>query len=463
MSTTAGSSPSRVPRAVIVGGGFGGLAAARALRRARVSITLVDRRNHHLFQPLLYQVATAALSPGDIAMPIRRIVRHQGNIEVVLAEAVRVEAAERRLVLDEGSLEYDFLVLATGATHAYFGHDEWGPFAPGLKTVEDALEIRARILSAYEEAERETDPARKAIWLTFVVVGGGPTGVELAGALAEISRHVLEKDFRHIDPKSARVVLVEAGPRILPAYDERSSASARAQLERLGAEVLTNTMVTAIDRDGVVLGSSRLLSRTVLWAAGVAASPLARTLRIPLDRAGRVPVEPDLSVKGAPGVFVIGDIAAFEQDGKLVPGVAPAAMQMGRHVARNIERLARGEAALPFRYLDKGSLATIGRAAAVAEIAGLHLSGLLAWLAWLFIHVLYLIGFRNRYLVVSEWAWGYVTYGRGARLITGQERRPALGPPRGPLTDRPPAPKGTDLEGEPVADDAAAVREGRRA
>jgi NADH:ubiquinone reductase (H+-translocating) len=414
------------PHVVVLGGGFGGLYATKTLAHAGVTVTVVDSRNHHLFQPLLYQVATAALSPGDIAVPIRRILRSQANATVVLAKALSIDTKARRVTLDEGQIDYDYLVVATGATHSYFGHDAWQEFAPGLKSIEDALHIRRRVLVAYEEAERETDPVAQEAWLTFVVVGGGPTGVELAGALAEISRHVLDHDFRRIDPKSARVVLVEAGPRILPTFEEASSARAKEQLAELGAEVLTSARVTDIDATGVTLEDQRIAARTVLWGAGVTASPLATTMGVPLDRAGRVRVLPDLSVPGAPNVFVIGDLAALEQDGKPVPGVAPAAMQEGRHAAKNIVRKTRGDAALPFHYKDKGSLATIGRASAVAELGSVRLSGLLAWLAWLFIHILFLIGFRNRYLVLSEWAWGYVTYERGARLITGGKR---AGPP----------------------------------
>jgi NADH:ubiquinone reductase (H+-translocating) len=415
------------PHVVVLGGGFGGLYATKTLAKAAVTVTVVDSRNHHLFQPLLYQVATAALSPGDIAVPIRRILRSQANATVVLAKALSVDTQAKRVTLDEGEIDYDYLVVATGATHSYFGHDAWQEFAPGLKSIEDALDIRRRVLVAYEEAERETDPAVQKAWLTFVVVGGGPTGVELAGALAEISRHVLDHDFRRIDPKSARVILVEAGPRILPTFEEASSAKASEQLSELGAEVLTHARVTGIDASGVTLEEQCILARTVLWGAGVTASPLATTMGIPLDRAGRVRVLPDLSAPGAPDVFVIGDLAALEQNGKPVPGVAPAAMQEGRHAAQNILRKTRGDATLPFHYTDKGSLATIGRASAVAEIGSARLSGLLAWLAWLFIHILFLIGFRNRYLVLSEWAWGYVTYERGARLITGGKR--AAGPP----------------------------------
>jgi NADH dehydrogenase len=438
MDALEGKDPKRNrPHVVVLGGGFAGLYATRALARAPVDVTVVDSRNHHLFQPLLYQVATAALSPGDIAVPIRRVLRSQRNASVVLAKALSIDANAKRVTLDEGAIDYDFLVVATGATHSYFGHDDWQAFAPGLKSIEDALDIRKRVLVAYEEAERDTDPEAQEEWLTFVVVGGGPTGVELAGALAEISRHVLERDFRRIDPKNARVVLVEAGPRILPSFTEASSARAKEQLEKLGAEVLTGARVTNIDGHGVTLEDQCIPARTVLWGAGVAGSPLAKTLGVPLDRAGRVKVLLDLSVPGAPDVFIVGDLAAFEADGKLVPGVAPAAIQEGRHAAKNIVRRVRGEATVPFHYLDKGSLATIGRASAVAEIGSLRLSGLLAWLAWLFIHILFLIGFRNRYLVLSEWAWGYVTYERGARLITGAKGRlppkaPEEGAPRSP-------------------------------
>ncbi|HJZ86770.1 MAG TPA: NAD(P)/FAD-dependent oxidoreductase [Polyangia bacterium] len=408
-----------IPQVVILGGGFGGLYAARTLRRAQVQVTVVDRRNHHLFQPLLYQVATAALNPSDIAMPIRRVLRRQKNVTVMLAEATAIDPKARRVRLLDGEIGYDALIVATGATHSYFGHDPWAALAPGLKTIEDALEMRRRILFAYEVAEREDDEARRREWLTFVVVGGGPTGVELAGALAEISRHVLERDFRRIDPRQARIVLIEAGPRILPTYTEVSSARAARQLERLGAEVLVGSAVTGIDGHGVTLGERRLPARTVLWAAGVAASPLARSLGVPLDRAGRVKVAPDLSVPGYPEVLVIGDLAALVEDGRPVPGVAPAAMQMGRHAARNAVRKLRGQPTLPFRYRDKGSLATIGRAAAVAEIGRVKLSGLIAWLAWLAIHIFFLIGFRNRFLVIAEWAWVYLRNDRGARLITG--------------------------------------------
>jgi NADH:ubiquinone reductase (H+-translocating) len=408
---------------VIVGGGFGGIAAARALRRAPVRLTMIDRRNHHLFQPLLYQVATAALNPSDIASPIRRILRRQRNASVILGEASSIDTRRKLVHLLDGEVAYDYLIVASGATHSYFGHDEWLEPAPGLKTLEDAVEIRRRVLVAYEAAEREVDEAEVANWMTFAIIGAGPTGVEMAGALAEISRRVLERDFRRIDPGKARIILIEAGPKVLPAMSPESSASARRQLERLGVEVITDSAVTAIDDRGVTHGGTRLDSRTVIWAAGVAASPLGKALGatadVTLDRAGRVIVNQDLSVPGADGVFVIGDLASIKSDGKVVPGLSPAAMQEGRHAAKNILRLMRGEATIPFRYRDKGTLATIGKAAAVADIAGLHLSGLVAWLMWLFVHIFFLIGFRNRFIVIVEWAWTYVRNDRGARLITG--------------------------------------------
>jgi NADH dehydrogenase len=409
------------PHVVIIGGGFGGITAARALKRAPIRLTMIDRRNHHLFQPLLYQVATAALNPSDIATPIRRILRRQRNASVILGEAKSIDTQRKIVQLVDGEVAYDYLIVATGATHSYFGHDEWLGAAPGLKTLEDAVEIRRRVLVAYEAAEREVDPVEVANWMTFVIVGAGPTGVELAGALAEISRRVLERDFRKIDPGKARIVLIEAGPKVLPAMSPEASASARRQLERLGVDVITNSMVTAVDDRGVVHGGERLDSRTVIWAAGVAASPMGEALGagVKLDRAGRVIVDQDLSVPGADGVFVIGDLASISSDGKVVPGLSPAAMQEGRHAAKNIVRLIRGEPTLPFRYRDKGTLATIGKAAAVADIAGLHLGGLVAWLMWLFVHIFFLIGFRNRFIVIVEWGWMYVRNDRGARLITG--------------------------------------------
>ncbi|HYK66099.1 MAG TPA: NAD(P)/FAD-dependent oxidoreductase [Patescibacteria group bacterium] len=410
-----------VPHVVIIGGGFGGIAAANALKRAPVRLTLIDRRNHHLFQPLLYQVATAALNPADIASPIRRILRRQRNARVILGEAVSIDPRRKIVQLADGEVGYDYLVVATGATHSYFGHDEWQEAAPGLKTLEDAVEIRRRVLVAYEAAEREVDEAEVCSWMTFVIIGGGPTGVEMAGALAEISRRVLERDFRLIDPGKARIVLIEAGPRLLPAMSSESSASATRQLQRLGVEVINGSPVTAVDDRGVTHGGQRLDSRTVIWAAGVAASELGKALGagIKLDRAGRVIVNQDLSVPGADHVFVIGDLASISSDGKRVPGLSPAALQEGRHAAKNIVRLIRGEPTLPFHYLDKGTLATIGRAHAVADIWRLHFGGLIAWLMWLFVHIFFLIGFRNRFIVIVEWAWTYFSNDRGARLITG--------------------------------------------
>jgi NADH dehydrogenase len=408
---------------VIVGGGFGGLYAARALTGRPVSVTLLDRRNHHLFQPLLYQVATAALNPSDIATPLRSILRRAANVTVFLAEVVSVDLAGHRVILDEGELAYDALVLAAGAGNSYFGHDEWEPLAPSLKSLEDALEIRRRVLLAYEDAERERDGAEQRALLTSVVIGGGPTGVELAGALAEISRESIARDFRLIDPTKARVVLVEAGPRILASFPASLAARAAAALARIGVEVRTGTPVTRVTPDAVWLGGEQIRARTVLWAAGVAASPLTRALGVPLDRAGRVIVKPDLSLPGHDLVFVIGDMAAFRgPDGQALPGLAPVAIQQGQAVARTILRRLAGEPARPFQYRDKGSMATIGRAAAVAVIGRLQLSGLPAWLAWLFVHIMFLIGFRNRFLVLFEWAWAYLSWQRGARLITGQWR-----------------------------------------
>lgn len=384
-------------------------------------VTLIDRRNHHLFQPLLYQVASAALNPADIATPIRSILRKQKNVRVILGDAVRVEPAKKKVLLRSGAEEgFDFLIIATGATHSYFGHPEWERFAPGLKTIEDALEIRRRVLLAFEAAERETDPDRKRRWLTFVVIGGGPTGVELAGAFAEIAFHTMRRDFRNIDPGQAKVILVEGLPRVLPGYPEDLSDKARRQLEDFAVEVRTGQMVTELDAEGVTIGEERIEAKTTVWAAGVQASPLARCLEVPLDKAGRVRVEPDLSIPGYRSIFVTGDLVALEQDGKPVPGVAPAAIQQGKHAAKNVMRAAGGRATQPFRYRDKGSLATIGRAAAVGELGNTHISGFLAWLAWLTIHIFFLVGFRNRILVILQWGWAYLTQRRGARLITGE-------------------------------------------
>lgn len=418
-----GSTPSpKAPRVVIVGGGFAGLYAAKWLGREPLEVTVVDRRNHHLFQPLLYQVATAALNPSDIAAPIRSILRKQRNTRVILGDVVAIDKARRLVTTTDGELPFDYLILATGATHSYFGNDQWEAFAPGLKSIEDALEVRKRVLLAYEAAEKESDAAARNALLTFVVVGGGPTGAELAGALAEIGRHAMERDFRAIDPTGVRVVLVEGVDRVLSSFAPSLSARAEEQLRKIGVEVRTKSRVTAIDANGVTMGDEKIEARTVLWGAGVQASPVSKCLGVPLDKAGRVIVEPDLSIPGSPEIFVAGDLAHLEQDGKLVPGVAPAAMQQGAHAAANIVRLTRGERTVPFRYHDKGSMATIGRAAAIAEFPRLKLSGLPAWLAWLFVHILFLIGFRNRILVLIQWAWAYVTFQRGARLITGEVR-----------------------------------------
>ena len=407
------------PRVVLVGGGFAGLAAARELGSAPVRLTVVDRRNHHLFQPLLYQVATAALDPSDIAAPIRAVLRRRKNTTVLLGDVSDIDTAGRTIRVEGRDVGYDYLIVAAGSGDSYFGHDEWRPFAPGLKTVEDALEIRRRVLLAFERAEWEADAAARRELLTFVVVGGGPTGVELAGALSEIARHALVRDFRDIDPAQAAVVLVEAADRVLPAFPPDLSAKASRQLEALGVTIRTGARVTKIDAEAVWLGPERIGARTALWAAGVAASPLARSLGVPLDRQGRVRVESDLSVPGHPEIFVAGDLAAIDQGGRPVPGLAPAAMQEGRHAARCIRRAIAGKASRPFRYVDKGTLATIGRSAAVADIRGWKISGFFAWIAWLGIHIFFLIGFRNRFLVMFEWAWAYVTWQRGARLITG--------------------------------------------
>ena len=413
---------------VIVGGGFAGLWAARALAKAPVRITLLDRGNHHLFQPLLYQVATAGLSAPNIAAPLRHILRRQKNVTVLLGEVDRIAPDEKHVRLSDGrTLAFDHLLLASGATHAYFGHDDWAAHAPGLKTLNDALEIRRRILTAFERAEAEDDPERRAAWLTFAIVGGGPTGVELAGTLAEIARHTLHGEFRRIDPRAARVLLLEAGPRVLSSFPETLSVKARTQLETLGVEVRTGVPVASIDAEGVQLGDghsvdSRIAARTVLWAAGVAASPLAGDLGVPLDRVGRVIVMPDLSVPGHPEIFVAGDLASVQYKGQAVPGVAPAAKQMGRHVAHVIRARLQGRAATSFRYRDFGNLATIGRMAAVVDLHGFRFSGVLAWWFWLAAHVFFLIGFRNRMVVLIDWAQAYWSYQRSARIILGKDR-----------------------------------------
>ncbi len=413
------------PHVVIVGAGFGGLTAARALRRAPCDVTVVDRRNHHVFQPLLYQVATAGLSAPDIAAPIRHILRRQRNATVLLAEATGADLDRRSLRLDIGEMNYDFLIVAAGATHSYFGHPEWAAVAPGLKTLEDAIEIRRRVLLAFEEAERDPDEARRSQWLTFVVVGAGPTGVELAGTLAEIARHTLHSEFRRIDPARARILLIEGAPRVLPPYAADLSAKAQKQLEKLGVEVRTGQVVTGLDPRGVWLGEERIEARTVLWAAGVAASPLGRALGMPVDRAGRVLVEPELTLPGHRNVFIVGDLAAMAgPSGQPVPGVAPAAMQMGRHAVNNIRRAIEGQPLRAFRYSDKGSLATIGRRSGVADVQGLKMSGALAWLAWLSIHIFFLIGFRNRLVVMLDWAVSYLSYQRSARLLFGDPPPP---------------------------------------
>jgi NADH:ubiquinone reductase (H+-translocating) len=428
------------PKVVIVGAGFAGLTAARRIARLPVQVTVIDKKNHHTFQPLLYQVATAGLSPGEIAAPIRWILRGNDNVEVLLGEVVDFKVNEKKVVTSQQVLDYDLLILASGATHAYFGHEEWEPFAPGLKTIENALEIRRRILLAFELAERNAERQKTerhknnplegadilaASPLQFVVIGGGPTGVELAGTLAEIARHALNHEFRNIDPRLSRILLIEGGPRVLPAYSEELSRKAEAQLRRLGVEVRTSHMVTRIEPGAVWVGDERIPSPVVLWAAGVAASPLGRKLGVPVDRAGRVLVQPDLSIPGHSEVFVIGDLAALnDEKGKMLPGVAPVAIQQGKWVAETIARDIENQPRRNFRYHDKGSLATIGRAAAIAQFGKFELSGYFAWLAWLFIHILFLIGFRNRLIVMIQWAFSYLSYERGARLITGSDELP---------------------------------------
>lgn len=416
---------------VIIGGGFGGLSAARRLARGPVRVTLIDRQNHHLFQPLLYQVATAGLSPADIASPIRSLLAKHENVEVRMGEVTGVDLAGQRVHLRDGlDVPYDALVVAAGVRHAYFGHDAWEADAPGLKTLDDALEIRRRVLSAFEDAETEADPAVRDALLTFVVVGAGPTGVELAGAIAELARFTVARDFRAFDPRKARVVLVEAGPRMLAAFDERLSDSARHAIEKLGVEVRLSTRVTDVRADGVQLGDAFLPARTVLWAAGVQGPPLARALGVELDRSGRVKVQPDLTIPGHPDAYVVGDLASFAVDGGgTLPGLAPVANQQGAHAAENILAALSGQARQPFRYLDKGIMATVGRAVGIAQTGRLKLSGFLGWLAWLFIHILFLVGFRNRLLVMIQWTWAWFTYGRGARLITGVTPPPHQQPP----------------------------------
>jgi NADH:ubiquinone reductase (H+-translocating) len=431
-----------LPRVVIVGAGFAGINAAKALAGLPVRVTVLDRRNHHTFQPLLYQVALAVLSPAEIASPIRNVLRDGANTEVLLGEVTGFDL-ERRIVRSSGpgdsrplELPYDYLIVAAGATHAYFGHPEWAKFAPGLKSIEDATEIRRRVLLAFEQAEREGYAGRPAPPLNFVVIGAGATGVELAGAISDISRRYLEQEFRSIDPTRSRVILLEGGPRVLPTYPEDLSASAEKQLRQMGVEVRTNAMVTNVEDHVVTVGQDKkekISAAVILWGAGVSASPLGKMLGAPTDRAGRVLVAPDLTIPGHPEVFVIGDLAAsVMKNGKLVPGVAPAAIQMGKYAAHQIKRILKGQPREPFEYWDKGSLATIGRSHAVADFGRFHISGYFAWLSWLFIHLFFLIGFRNRLLVMMEWAWAYLTYNHSARLITGdaeaEVRKPAEQP-----------------------------------
>jgi NADH:ubiquinone reductase (H+-translocating) len=406
-----------LPRVVIIGGGFGGLWATRALNKQPVEVILIDRANHHLFQPLLYQVATAGLSAPAIAAPLRHILRRQRNVTVLLGEVEAIDRAARSVRVNGEAIGYDHLIVASGATHAYFGHDDWAPHAPGLKTLGDALGIRERILNAFEQAERAHDDAERRAWLTFAIVGGGPTGVELAGTLAEIARHTLKNEFRRIDPTAARVLLLEAGPRVLSSFPESLSAKALSALEKLGVEVKLGQPVANIDGAGVRIGETTLNCRTVLWAAGVAASPLGKQLDVPLDRAGRVLIEPDLSIPGDPTVQVIGDLAALKRGDKWVPGVAPAAKQMGSHAARQILKRLRGQPTRAFVYRDFGNLATIGRMAAVADLGWIRFSGVFAWWFWLAAHVFFLIGFRNRLMVLTDWAWSYFSYQRSARII----------------------------------------------
>ena len=426
--------PAGVPQVVILGGGFAGLYAARGLKRCPVRVTLLDRRNHHLFQPMLYQVATAALNPSDIAAPIRSVLRRQANTEVLLDEVASVNTAERRVALTDGSeISYDYLIVATGARHSYFGHDEWELLAPGLKSLEDAVEIRQRVLLAFERAEREADTVRRHAYLTFVIVGGGPTGVETAGAVAELRRYALRRDFRHIDPGEATVMLLEGGPRLLPSYPASLGDKAKHELRRLGVEVRTETLVTDIRPGSVVAAGWTIPTQTVIWAAGNVASPILKSLDTPLDQAGRAIVEPDCTIPGHPEVFVLGDAALFNhQNGGPLPGICPVAIQMGEYAARTIQADLAGQARRAFHYWDKGQLAVIGRGRAVADIWRLHFGGFLAWLIWTFVHIFFLIGFRNRILVMIQWAWSYLTYGRGARLIAGET--PCAVPPLPPVT-----------------------------
>ncbi len=418
--------PAARPSVLIIGGGFGGLYAARALKRAPVEVTLIDRTNHHLFQPLLYQVATATLAPTDITAPIRWLLRKQTNARVLLAEVTVIDVDARKVTCDDGDeYGYDYLILATGSRHSYFGHAEWEKAAPGLKSVDDAIVIRQRFLLAFERAEKAATEAERQRLLTFVIVGGGPTGAEMAGMLPLIARKTLPPEFRNVDSSSARVILVEGGRRVLPTFPENLSEIAQRELQELGVEVRTNAVVTRVERGAVYLGQERIETETVIWAAGNESSPLGRFLGVPLDRAGRVKVEADLSIAGHPEVFVVGDLADMNTDGKRVPGVAPAAMQSGAHAARNIIRTIERRLPAPFRYRNKGDLATIGRHRAIAKFPGLEMWGTPAWVFWLFLHIMYLAGFRNRLSVLIEWAYSYFTYQRGARLITRRAEAPS--------------------------------------
>ena len=418
-ATTA--APAQLPHVVIIGGGFAGIEAVKALHRAKVQVTLIDRRNHHLFQPLLYQVATATLNPANIASPLRHIFRSYDNLEVLLAEVKSIDVPGKIVKLTDGEVKFDYLIMAAGASHSYMGHDEWAEHAPGLKSIEDAVEIRRRILLAFEAAEREADPRAKREWTTFVVVGGGPTGVELAGSLSEIARNDMVHEFHNFNPTRSRVILIEAGPRVLSSYAENLSASAQKQLETLGVEVRTNTSVTGIDATGVKTKDEFIACRTVLWGAGVQGSPLGKSLGAPIDKHGRVEIKPDLTIPNASYIYVVGDQSAIKRkDGKPVPGVAQAAIQMGKLAARNILKQIKGQPTTPFEYWDKGELATIGRARGIGQIGKFQLTGFAAWMMWSMIHIFFLIGFRGRFLVMFEWVLLYVFHNRGSRLITGE-------------------------------------------
>lgn len=407
------------PHIVVIGAGFGGLYAVKNLARGPFRITIIDRSNHHLFQPLLYQVATAAVSPGDIAQPIRHIFRRFKNVQVLMASAETIDLQNRRVQLEDSFVSYDYLIVATGATHAYFGHDEWEQVAPGLKSLEDAIEMRRMFLMAFEEAEKESDPKRREALMRFVIVGAGPTGVELAGTMADVSRLALSKEFRNINPGDAHVVLLEAGPRILPAYPPKLSESAKRQLEKRGVQVRTNALVTRVEKGAVCIGDEKIETESIFWAAGVAASSLGKAFGIPTDRSGRVKVSPDLTIEGHPEIFVIGDLAAVvDAKGKQVPGVAPAAIQMGQYAAKAIRGKLKGKSIKSFVYWDKGNIATIGRSAAVGYVGKLTFSGFIAWIGWLAIHIFFLIGFRNRIFVILQWAWTYLLFNMSARLIT---------------------------------------------